>query len=164
MFCYRCGAEVLEEDIFCTECGTNLRARNDAPNNFETKKAEQTVAPSGSNDAGEEEEDIIKQGKCNWIINPLLIQNGSAVLTNKRFVFKRGVLNFLETKVAAKILGKGAGLEILLDDIIGLRQGKQGVTKTVVIRTRDSKEHVCMFYGEWQEWLNILSQLTGIAV
>jgi len=83
------------------------------------------------------QETQIAQGRCNWIVTPVLIQGGNALLTDKRFVYKKGSLlsaPLLVTTVISKV-GSQNEFEIPLENIIRVSMGTQGLGRTIIIHT-----------------------------
>ena len=64
------------------------------------------------------------KGKCNWAKNAMVVQNGSAVLTNKRFMYKKGMFGNLGSSIFNVLSRSSADFEILLSGLIGVREGK----------------------------------------
>ena len=83
------------------------------------------------------QETQIAQGRCNWIVTPVLIQGGNALLTDKRFAYKKGSLlsaPLLVTTVISKV-GSQNEFEIPLENIIRVSMGTQGLGRTIIIYT-----------------------------
>ncbi len=103
---------------------------------------------------------VLKKGVCNWIKKPLLILNGNAVLTNQRFSYKKGMLNFVEGLVANKFVGNGENsFEFHLSELVGIGEGVQGLTKTIVFYLRDGRSYHCFVYDK-ENWLAQFYMLT----
>lgn len=149
MFCYHCGAEVLPEDSFCCECGTDLRIRNSKP---QAANVTNEYVADNVQQISSQGEQVLMEGKCNWVINPLMIQNGSAVLTNKRFIYKKGIINTVITSVGTKIATGSKEFEVELKDIKGIRPGRQGIMRTIVLTTVQGREYNCVFYKFDEFW------------
>ncbi|MCM1539598.1 MAG: hypothetical protein NC254_14520 [bacterium] len=99
----------------------------------------------GQQTAGEEF--VVKTGGCNWIKTPLLALNGKGTLTNKRFIYKKGKMNFLESNIANKIMGGENYFEFPLTELAAITIGKQGIQKTIVLQLKNGVTYNCFFYG-----------------
>lgn len=85
------------------------------------------------------------KGKCNWAKTPLVVQNGNAVLTNKRFKYKKGMIGQLDSSIVNALTGSSSNFKILISDLAGIREGKQGLVKTLVLVTKSGQEYNCFF-------------------
>lgn len=108
-----------------------------------------------------EQEFIIKTGGCNWIKTPVLIQNGKGMLTNKRFIYKKGKLNFIETGFANKIMGGDKNFEFPLTELKAIGIGTQGIQKTIILQLRNGESYNCFFY-EMEEWVQEFNKIIEV--
>lgn len=108
-----------------------------------------------------EQEKIIMQGICNRVKNPLFVQNGKAMLTDKRFIYlKHGVLKTLAIGALVNITSGEVDFEIPISEISSVEHGKQGLSKTIIINTRQGEKYSFVFAKrmEWEiAFGNILS-------
>lgn len=188
MFCMNCGTQLPDNVKFCGMCGAQMPAQpqqGTAPQPMQqaqpqqpmpqqpTQQAmpqpmqqaqplqpafQQTAVPNvqPTNDAAEEV--ILKKGMCNWVKSPLVVQNGKAVLTNKRFMYKKGKIGQLGSSIFNSLAGISSDFEIALSDIVGIREGKQGFAKTLVFVTKSGQEYNCFFYDR-ENWLMEFNKL-----
>lgn len=136
MYCYKCGKEINDNATFCSYCGTN-QAVNDTP----------------QEDQGEQ---IIMQGICNRVKSALNVQNGNAILTNKRFIYMRHSLAKTFVMGAFINLTKGSyDFDIPLNNIKSIEDGRQGISKTIIINTKDGEQYN-FYFTKREEWKIIL--------
>lgn len=133
MFCKECGTKLEEGTKFCPQCGTPIS---------------QTTSKS-QGERGESEV-ILMQGLCNRVKNPLYVQNGNAILTNKRFLYVK--------MIPIKLLEEKFDLEIPIDQIALIEDGRQGISKTLVIITKDGKRYN-FYVTKREEWKSKLHAL-----
>lgn len=130
MYCSNCGAELAPDSLFCNKCGTKVGG-----------------APDHS-----ESETILMKGICNRVKSPLFVQNGSAILTNKRFIYLKHSLAKTIVIGAAINLTKGSyDFDIPLADISNIEDGRQGISKTIIINTK-SGEKYNFYVTNREEW------------
>lgn len=99
------------------------------------------------------EERIIKEGLANRVKNPLFVQNGRGTLTNQRFIYgKHSIGKILAIGLFINLTEGSYEFDIPLQDIKSIRQGRQGVGKTLVITTNseDVYKFAVMNYAEWE--------------
>lgn len=152
--CPSCGKNLAERpDIrFCPVCGTSLNKESGAQTE---KRIHSTV--------GEQTEKEIIRGKCNWIINPLLIQNGNAILTDQRFIYKKGSIfsaPMLLTATVKNLEGE-SNFELSVKNIVKVSQGRQGIARTIVLHTSE-KQYTCNFLGNTDAFWNAFTMVLGI--
>lgn len=152
MLCTNCGAQLPDNAKFCAVCGAQMPAGAQQETAFQ-QEAVSNVQPT--NDPTEEV--ILKKGMCSWVKSPLMVQNGKAVLTNKRFTYKKGKLGQLDSSLFNAIVGTSSNFEILLSDLAGIKEGKQGFSKTLILVTKSGQEYNCFFYDR-EGWLREFSK------
>lgn len=132
MFCTNCGHQLSDTAKFCSECG------------YATK-------PSTVENI--QEEKVIKEGLCNRIKSKFFVQNGHGLLTNKRFIYSKHSLVKIATIGILVNLTKGDyDFEISISDIVELKEGKQGISKTIIIVTTTGEEYN-FYFSDRQKWL-----------
>ena len=135
MFCKECGNELPTNSKFCPNCGTSIAITNNVTNEEKDKP-----------------EVIIMKGLCNRVKNPLLVQNGNALLTNKRFVYLKHSLAKIMVIGALVNLTKGSfDFDIPLENIASIEDGRQGISKTIIINTKDG-ERYNFYVTNREEW------------
>ena len=134
MFCVKCGKELSEGANFCPNCGA----------------AVQGVAESSSTN---DSEIVIKEGVCNRIKSKLFVQNGHGMLTNKRFIYSKHSFAKMFAIGALVNLTKGSyEFDIPVSDITGLRDGRQGVSKTIVLSTKSGQDYE-FYFTDRERWI-----------
>lgn len=102
-----------------------------------------------------DKEYIVMEGMCNRVKHPLFVQNGHAVLTNCRFIYLKCKFTKIITESLADFVKGNYDFDILLNDIVSIEDGRQGVSRTIIIHTIDGKRY--NFYllnrEEWREAL-----------
>ena len=130
MYCSNCGSELLQESLFCSKCGEKVN-----------KKI-----------SNHESETIIMKGLCNRVKSPLLVQNGNAILTNQRFIYLKHSLAKTMVIGAFVNLTKGSyDFDIPLSNISNIEDGRQGISKTIIINTKDG-ERYNFYVTNREEW------------
>lgn len=125
MFCTNCGKPIEETALFCQNCGVKINDSVKAVN--------------------VEEERVIKEGACNQKKNIYHQQFGYGMLTTKRFIYVYAVKS-------GGYRTRGFGdFEIILSDIVEIRQGKYGLGKTIILKTKDGTEYNFGFNHQ-EEW------------
>ena len=139
MFCIKCGKELAEGAAFCAFCGNPVNS--DAVNN-------QT-----STSTNDDKETVIKEGLCNRVKSALFVQNGHGMLTNKRFIYSKHSLAKIAVMGVLVNLTKGDyDFEIPISDIAELRDGRQGISKTIIVVTK-SGEEFNFYFTDRERWL-----------
>ena len=121
MYCSKCGAELADDSVFCSKCGA---------------KVGQAPVQGNPGMSQNNPETIIMEGLCNRVKSALFVENRSAILTNKRFVYLKHSL--------AKTMVIGALVNLIED-------GRQGISKTIVINTKDG-ERYNFYVTKREEW------------
>lgn len=135
MFCSNCGAELNENSNFCSNCGQPITSNN--------------TANSDSSD----EEIVIKEGVCNRVKSKLYVQNGHGLLTNKRFIYsKHSVLKTVAIGLLVNLTKGSYDFDIPISDIKEIKDGRQGFSKTIIIRTKSGEEYN-FYFTDRQKWL-----------
>lgn len=134
MYCPNCGKELENQSNFCSGCGRQISG---------------TGTPVQSQ---EEQEIVMKQGLCNRVKNVLYVENGQGILTNKRFIYARhNVAKMLILGPLVTLTPKDYKFSIPISDILELREGRQGISKTIIICTKYDKEFN-FYFTERKSW------------
>jgi len=134
MYCAKCGTELQEEAIFCTQCGSKT--------NIDHSITHSAKKP----------ETVIMRGLCNRVKSPLFVQNGNAMLTNYRFIYLKHSIAKTLTIGAFVNLTKGSyDFDIPLKNIANIEDGRQGISKTIVINTKNG-ERYNFYFTNREEW------------
>ena len=134
MFCHKCGKPLAEGAIFCSYCGCRV------------------VADPVCESPGDDREIIIKEGLCNRVKSKLFVQNGHGTLTNKRFIYSKHSLAKIAVMGVFVNLTKGSfDFDIPVSEISGLRDGRQGVSKTIIITTKTGEEFN-FYFTDREKW------------
>lgn len=121
MFCSKCGKQLEDNDVFCSGCGNKVGAEIQQPS--------------------EDREIVLKEGLCNRIKSKLFVENGHGLLTNKRFIYSKHSLAKMAVMGVLVNATKGDyDFEIPIKDISGIKEGRQGISKTIIICTRAGEE------------------------
>lgn len=123
--------------------------------------AQQSLQGQQTTQQSMEAEFIVKSGGCNWIKTPALIQNGKGTLTNKRFIYKKGIWNFIETGIANKIMSGDKNFEFSLTELKAIEIGRQGMQKTIILQLKNGVSYNCFFY-EMEEWVKEFNKIIEI--
>jgi hypothetical protein len=135
MFCMKCGAKLPDEVMFCSSCGTRVGS--------EVLKSESTL---------NQPEKVIMQGLCNRVKSKLYVQNGKAMLTNHRFIYlKHSFAKILAIGFFVNLTSGDIDFDIPLTEIQSLEDGRQGVSKTIIINTK-SGERYNFYFTRREEW------------
>lgn len=130
MYCSNCGTELPANSHFCNICGARISA------------------PSNQN----AQETILMQGLCNRVKSPLFVQNGNAILTNRRFVYLKHSLAKIAAIGVLTYLTEGSyDFDIPLSNIANIEDGRQGISKTIIINTKDGKKYN-FYVTNREEW------------
>lgn len=133
MFCSNCGCKLEEGVKFCSQCGISIE-----PHSTPTKQTDDEI--------------ILMQGLCNRVKNPLSVQNGNAILTNKRFIYLKHSLAKTFVIGAFVNLTKGSyDFDIPNNEIASIEDGRQGISKTIIINTK-SGEKYNFYVTNREEW------------
>ncbi|MGN0340353.1 MAG: zinc-ribbon domain-containing protein [Lachnospira sp.] len=143
MFCPKCGKLLDDTASFCSECGTSIDTTSKAPQK-------------------ESNEYVIKEGLCNRIKSALFVQNGHGLLTNKRFIYSKHSLAKIAVMGVLVNATKGTyDFEIAIKDIACLKEGRQGISKTIIICTKSGEEYNFYFNDKsaWEmEFNNLINK------
>ena len=141
MYCSNCVSELSSDSLFCNKCGEKIKKEH------ENNKSEK----------------IIMQGLCNRVKSPIFVQNGNAILTNHRFIYLKHSLAKTMAIGAFVNLTKGSyDFDIPLSNISNIEDGRQGISKTIIINTKDGKRYN-FYMTNREEWkLKIQSALTEL--
>ena len=91
-------------------------------------------------------------GLCNRVKNAFFVQNGSALLTNKRFIYMKHSLPKTFVLGAFVNLTKGDfEFDIPISQILSIEDGKQGISKTIMINTVDGLKYN-FYFTKREEW------------
>lgn len=129
MFCRECGNELPINSKFCPNCGASI-----------------------ANGEKDEPEIIIMKGLCNLVKNPLFVQNGNAILTNRRFVYlKHSLAKIMVIGALVNLTSGSFDFDIPLENISSIEDGRQGISKTIIINTKDG-ERYNFYVTNREEW------------
>lgn len=132
MYCYKCGKEITDNATFCSYCGASQAA--------------------GSAPKEEQAEQVIMKGLCNRVKNKINVENGKGILTNKRFIYTKHSLGKIMVMGLAVNLTEGTfDFDIPLDNIESIEDGRHGVSKTIIINTKDGERYNFCFTKR-EEW------------
>ena len=135
MFCKECGIELPDNSKFCPNCGTSI-----------------SDVIATSKEADNEQEIIVMKGLCNRVKNPLLVQNGNAILTNTRFIYlKHNLAKTMAIGVFINLTKGSYDFDIPLDNIASIEDGRQGISKTIIINTKDGQKYN-FYVTNREEW------------
>lgn len=144
MFCSNCGSKLEDNAKFCSNCGNQVRA----------------ISTPAGNDL--EKEIVIKEGLCNRVKSKLFVENGHGLLTNKRFIYSKHSLAKIALIGVFVNLTKGDyDFDIPVDNISHIREGRQGLSKTIIICTNTGEEFNFYFTDrlKWEiEFQNLIGQ------
>ena len=133
MYCIKCGKLLPEGAVFCPSCGSPCNSSN-------------------SSNIEQIQEQIIMKGICNRVKNPLYVQNGNAMLTNKRFIYlKHNIAKTMLIGLWVNITKGSYDFDIPIEDIVSIEDGRQGLSKTIIINTR-SGEQYNFYFSKREEW------------
>lgn len=141
MYCSKCGAELSNDSIFCNKCGNKININTNQP----------------------EPETILMKGLCNRVKSVLSVQNGNAILTNRRFIYLKHSL--AKTIVVGALINFTKGnydFDIPLSEISNIEDGRQGISKTIIINTKDGTRYN-FYVTNREEWkIKIQSAIDSI--
>ena len=108
-----------------------------------------------------EEEKVLVEGLCNRIKSRFNVQNGHGVLTNKRFIYNKHSLAKMATIGVLVNFTKGTfDFDIKFTDVAEVKDGKQGVSKTIIFVTVSGEEYN-FYIKNRQKWVIELTNLLG---
>lgn len=126
--CPECGKEISDKATTCPNCGYPI------------------------NNVTDNQEKIIMSGLCNRVKSTLFVQNGSALLTNKRFIYIKHSLPKTFVLGAFVNLTKGDfEFDIPINQISSIEDGRQGISKTLIINTMDGIKYN-FYFTKREEW------------
>lgn len=126
--CPECGKEISDKATTCPNCGYPI------------------------NNVTDNQEKIIMSGLCNRVKSTLFVQNGSALLTNKRFIYMKHSLPKTFVLGAFVNLTKGDfEFDIPINQISSIEDGRQGISKTLIINTMDGIKYN-FYFTKREEW------------
>lgn len=132
MYCPNCGKQIEDDSKFCKSCGNKIN--------------------SHSSQINDEKEIVIKEGLCNRVKSKLFVQNGHGMLTNKRFIYSKHSLAKIAAMGILVNLTKGSyDFEIAISDIKEIKEGRQGISKTIIICTKSGEEYN-FYFTDKQKW------------
>lgn len=137
MFCSKCGKQLADGAAFCSYCGSPVAV----------------VADPVGTPADDGREIVIKEGLCNRVKSKLFVQNGHGMLTNKRFIYSKHSLAKIAVMGVLANLTKGSfDFDIPVSEISGIRDGRQGVSKTIIITTKSGDEFN-FYFSDRERWI-----------
>ena len=138
--CPECGKEVSDRAATCIHCGYPFESTHEKIAN--------------------EKEIIIMSGLCNRVKSKLFVQNGSAILTNKRFIYLKHSLPKMAVIGAFVNLTSGSyDFDIPTDQFLSIEDGRQGISKTIIINTKDGNKYNFYFTNR-EQWKIELGNFT----
>jgi hypothetical protein len=92
------------------------------------------------------------QGLCNRVKSKLYVQNGKAMLTNKRFIYlKHSFAKILLMGALVNLTSGDIDFDISLSDILNIEDGRQGFSKPIIINMKDGSKYNFYFTNR-EEW------------
>ena len=144
MYCSNCGKQLDDTANFCSGCGSKVGSMTE-PAQHEADK-----------------EIVIKEGLCNRVKSKLFVENGHGLLTNKRFIYSKHSLAKIAVMGVLVNATKGSfDFEIAIEDISGIKEGRQGISKTIIICTKSGEEFNFYFTDKlkWEiEFQNLIKK------
>ena len=144
MYCSKCGKQLDDTANFCSGCGSKVGSTNE-PVQHEADK-----------------EIVIKEGLCNRVKSKLFVENGHGLLTNKRFIYSKHSLAKIAIMGVLVNATKGSfDFEIDIEDILRIKEGRQGISKTIIICTKSGEEFNFYFTDKlnWEiEFQNLIKK------
>ena len=132
MFCSKCGKQIEDNAVFCSVCGNKVGAE--------------------IQQSSEDREIVLKEGLCNRIKSKLFVENGHGLLTNKRFIYSKHSLAQIAVMGVLVNATKGDyDFEIQVESITGIREGRQGISKTIIICTKTGEEFN-FYFNDMLKW------------
>jgi hypothetical protein len=96
-------------------------------------------------------ETVVREGLCNRVKSKLFVQNGHGMLTTRRFVYSTHSLAKIAAIGALVNLTKGTfDFEIPLSEITEIREGRQGISKTLLLVVRSGEKYNFYFSNRLQ--------------
>ena len=133
MFCQQCGSRLPKQAAFCPGCGVRVEPENQSLNR-------------------KDPEVVIIKGLCNRVKSRFFVQNGKAMLTNRRFIYlKHGIGKIFAIGLLVNLTEGDVDFEIPLNDIKSIEDGRQGFSKTIKIHTF-SGEEFHFYFSKREEW------------
>lgn len=137
MYCSKCGKPLADGASFCSYCGSPVAVTTDP----------------GPGPADDNREIVIKEGLCNRVKSKLYVQNGHGILTNKRFIYSKHSFGKIAVMGVLVNLTKGSfDFDIPISEISGIRDGRQGVSKTIIISTNSGDEYN-FYFSDRERWI-----------
>lgn len=125
--CPDCGREISDHAATCIHCGCPIKS-------------------------SDEKETVIMSGVCNRVKGKLFVQNGSAILTNKRFIYLKHSLPKMAVIGAFVNFTEGSyDFDIPTSQILSIEDGRQGISKTIIINTKDGNSYNFYFTNR-EKW------------
>ncbi len=130
MYCSNCGTELPLNSFFCNKCGFKVATTSNT-----------TVS-----------EIILMKGLCNRVKSPLFVQNGNAILTNQRFIYlKHSLAKTIAIGAFINLTEGSYDFDIPLSNISNIEDGRQGISKTIIINTKNG-ERYNFYVTNREEW------------
>lgn len=128
--CPECNKEVSDRASQCPNCGYPINDQN-------------VVV---------QDEIILMQGVCNRIKSKFFVQNGNALLTNKRFIYSKHSLAKIATIGVLSNLTRGSyEFEIPINDIVSIEDSRHGVSKTLTVNVKNEEPYK-FYFSKLEEW------------
>lgn len=134
--CPECGREISDKAAACVGCGFPINPA-----------AQATIAMREA----EKPEIVLMKGLCNKC-GGFAVQNGSGMLTNHRFVYmKHSMGKIFAIGVFVNLTQGDFEFDIPLNEISSIGTGKHGMSKTIVLCTKDGTRHE-FYVNNQEEW------------
>ncbi len=127
MFCTKCGHEIDASSRFCSFCG------QEKGNAGPVTKANNVAA--SSNFGFHDGKRLVCEGRCTWVYSPVNSFLGNAKLTEDTFYYKRTMVS-----VVGSLGNVPKEFSFNLSDIANIRDGKMGISDTLVITLYSGRE------------------------
>lgn len=142
MYCSKCGMQIADDLTICPKCNYVIGDIN-----------------MSTNSGTDNEEIIVLEGLCNRVKSILYVQNGHGLLTNKRFIYGKHSLGKILAIGLAVNLTKGKyEFDIPIREIDSIEDGRQGVSKTIIINTKTG-ERYNFYFSNREKWLKAFNDL-----
>ena len=132
--CPECGREISDRAAACPGCGCPISSTTGTADREANKP-----------------ETILMEGLCNQCVG-MRVKNGSAILTNHRFVYlKHSIAKLAAMGVLANLTKGSYEYEIPLGDISRVEDSRHGISKTITIITTTGESYE-FYMTKREEW------------
>ena len=137
--CPECEKKISDKANACPNCGYPV-------NRYLVERSEKL------------QETIILNGLCNRV-KGLFVQNGKGMLTNHRFIYLKHSIGEILAFGALVNLKEGSyEFDIPLEDIEAIEEGRHGVSKILVIYTKNGEKYK-FYLSHLEKWKNAFNNL-----